>query len=525
VATGSIDRRDFLRAGALGAAGIAVGAGLAGCQGTAAPASEAVGDSTTDPGAATPAQWRAYAASLKGRLVRPGDRAYPIDKLLFNPRFDALAPVAVAYCASAGDVARSIGFARDHGFVVAVRSGGHSYGGYSSGSGRLVMDVTPMAAVVPASAPGGTAMVGTGARLIDVYNVLGGHGQLVPGGSCPTVGIAGLTLGGGVGVFARRYGLAADNLAAVTLVTAEGAVRRCSPEHDEALFWACRGGGGGNFGVATSFEFTTHAIPPVTLFTYDFAWSAAHDVLGEWQHWNRSVNDAVWSNCQLLSGGGTTVRVAGVSCARSGQTAAWLAPLLARLPAPTYHFLGNETYVNEMMVEAGCSGLTVAACHLDTTFPHGVLSRQAFAASSNYVAAPMSDARLGAVVSVVNQLAAELPELGGGLVFDALGGAVNTVAPTETAFVHRRFLASIQSSYNWTGSTPPSTVAAGARWLAHVRAAVYDPANGAYQNYIDPTLGDFAAAYYGGNLPRLSGIKRAYDPDGVFRFAQSVPPR
>jgi FAD/FMN-containing dehydrogenase len=456
-------------------------------------------------------------------VVRPGDRAYPVDKLLYNPRFDTLAPLAIAYCASAQDVARSIGFARDHGFEVAVRCGGHSYGGYSSGSGHLVMDVTPMAAVVPASSPGGTATVGSGARLIDVYNVLGMHGQLVPGGSCPTVGIAGLTLGGGVGVFARRYGLAADNLTAVTLVTADAAVLRCSPEHDEALFWACRGGGGGNFGVATSFEFTTHALPAVTLFTYDFAWPAAHQVLGEWQDWNRSVNDAVWSNCQLLSGAGTTVRVAGVSCAHSSQTAAWLAPLLARLPAPTYQFLGDETYVNEMMVEAGCSGLTVAACHLDTTFPHGVLSRQAFAASSNYVAAPMADAKLAAVVAAVDQLAAELPALGGGLVFDALGGAVNAVAPTETAFVHRRYLASIQSSFSWTTSTPASAVATGAGWLAHVRATVYDPSTGAYQNYIDPTLRDFATAYYGENLPRLSGIKRVYDPDEVFRFAQSIP--
>ena len=107
--------------------------------------------------------------------------------------------------------------------------------------------------------------------------------------------------------------------------------------------------------------------------------------------------------------------------------------------------------------------------------------------------------------------------------FDALGGAVNAVAPTETAFVHRRYLASIQSSFSWTTSTPASAVATGAGWLAHVRATVYDPSTGAYQNYIDPTLRDFATAYYGENLPRLSGIKRVYDPDEVFRFAQSIP--
>ncbi len=517
---GSIDRRGFLQASALGAAGVAVGAALSSCGGTSSPAAHPVGP----PGPATTAQWAAYAASLQGHLVRPGDRAYPIDKLLYNPRFDALAPLGIAYCASPDDVARSISFARDHAVRLAVRSGGHSYGGYSSGSGHLVIDVTPMAGIAPAAAPG-TTRVGAGARLIDVYNVLGAHGQLVPGGSCPTVGIAGLTLGGGVGVFSRRYGLAADNLVAVTLVTADAQVLRCSPAHDEALFWACRGGGGGNFGVATSFEFRTHPVPPITLFTYDFNWSGAHDVLGEWQDWTRTVNDAVWSNCQLLSGGGTTVRVAGVSCAPSTQTAAWLAPLLARVPAPTYSFLGAETYVNEMMVESGCSGLTVAACHLDTTFANGTLSRQAFAASSNYVAAPMSSARLTAVVDVVDQLAAELPGLGGGLVFDALGGAVNTVAATDTAFVHRTYLASIQSSFSWTSSTPASELTAGAAWLEHVRATVYDPSTGAYQNYIDPTLTDWRQAYYGVNLPRLVAVKRHYDPDDVFRFAQSIPRR
>jgi len=109
------------------------------------------------------------------------------------------------------------------------------------------------------------------------------------------------------------------------------------------------------------------------------------------------------------------------------------------------------------------------------------------------------------------------------MVFDALGGAVNDVDAADIAFVHRRYLASIQSSYNWTGSTPASQVAAGARWLTSVRDTAYDAATGAYQNYIDPTLPDWATAYYGANLPRLEQVKAAVDPDGVFSFAQSVP--
>ncbi|HEY8080988.1 MAG TPA: FAD-dependent oxidoreductase, partial [Acidimicrobiales bacterium] len=233
-----IDRRDLLRATAVGAAGLVVGAGLSDCGGSSAP------PTTTVPARpavtpATPATWRQLAASLSGRLVRRGDPGYPLGHLLYNPKFDSLSPVAIAYCATPSDVARSLGFARDHGYAVAPRSGGHSYGGYSSGNNRLVIDVTNMRGVTPAAAPGGIAHVGAGARLVDVYNTLGNAGQLVPGGSCPSVGIAGLTLGGGVGVFARRYGLAADNVAAVTVVTADGVTRQCTPGSEADLYWAC----------------------------------------------------------------------------------------------------------------------------------------------------------------------------------------------------------------------------------------------------------------------------------------------
>jgi hypothetical protein len=177
-----------------------------------------------------------------------------------------------------------------------------------------------------------------------------------------------------------------------------------------------------------------------------------------------------------------------------------------------------------MMVEAGCSALTVAACHLETATPSGTLSRQAFRASSNYVAAPMGAAALQGVVDSVDAFAASAPTLGGGMVFDALGGAVNDVAPDATAFVHRSFLASIQSSYNWTTAATPAELAAGDQWLAQVRRDVYRPSSGAYQNYIDPTLPDWATAYYGSNLGRLESVKASVDPDGVFTFAQSIQP-
>jgi FAD binding domain/Berberine and berberine like len=515
----TFDRRRFLRVAARGVVGVAGAAAIASCGdagGTPAP--------PPDTGPATEVEWRRYATSLAGPLVREGRPGYERARLLYNPRFDTLAPLAVAYCASPSDVARSILFARTHDYPVAIRSGGHSYAGYSSGNGRLVIDVTRMSHVGAAPRPGGTAVIWAGARLIDVYESLGTAGQLFPAGSCPSVGAAGLTLGGGVGVFARKFGLASDQVQAVTVVTADGVVRRCTPSEDADLLWACRGGGGGNFGVVTSFEVATHAMPDVTLFTLDFPWGAAAEVLGSWQHWTSTANPAVWSNCQLLSGAGTSLRVAGVACASPTQTTAWLAPLLNAVgTAPTYTFVGDEEYVHAMMIEAGCAALTVAACHLTTATPAGALSREAFAASSNYVARPMSAAALDAVVARVNALAAELPELGGGLVFDALGGAVDAVQPGDTAFVHRGMLASIQSSFSWSASTPPSAITEGNAWLASVRSDVYDASTGAYQNYIDPTLPAWKTAYYGTNLARLEQVKAHYDPDNLFSFAQSIP--
>ena len=513
-----LGRREFLKLAALGAAGAAGAAALADCGGTPPkPRPPVVAP-------ATAAQWLRYGASLRGRLVRRGAPGYPVARLLYNPKFDDLYPLAIAYCASPADVAATIGFARSHGYPLAVRCGGHSYGGYSSGDGRLVCDVTEMRSVAPAARPGGTATIGAGARLIDVYNALGTANQLVPGGSCPSVGIAGLALGGGVGVFARQYGLTSDNVAALTVVTADARVLRCDESTNPDLYWACRGGGGGNFAVVTSFEMTTHPMPPVTLFTYDFDWAAAAEVLGAWQHWSRGVNRAVWSNCQLLSGGGMQLRVSGVACAAPAQTQAWVAPLLAAIPAsPSYSFLGGEDYLHAMMVEAGCASLTVAACHLTTATPGGVLSRDAFTASSSYVKEPMGSSALAATVAAVDELASQLPGLGGGIAFDALGGAVDDLAPTDTAFVHRGNIAGIQSSFNWGAATPAATIAAGQRWLARVGTSVYEPANGAYQNYIDPTLADWRTAYYGENLPRLEQLKRRFDPDGVFSFAQSIP--
>jgi FAD/FMN-containing dehydrogenase len=525
------DRRQFLHQAAAAVAttaSAAVFGTLAACAGpqkagppsttpTSAPA-------TTTTEAVNPAAWSGLSQSLDGTLVLPAASAYSTAKLVYNLRFATADPAAVAYCATATDVQRCVNFARDHGLTPTARSGGHSYGGYSTGTG-LVIDVSRLN-TVDGDSDTMTAVIGTGSQLVDVYDQLSNVGMLLPGGSCPSVGIAGLTLGGGIGVVGRKYGLTCDNLVSVDTVTADGRLLTCSADRNADLYWASRGGGGGNFGIATSFTFGTHPLPPLALFTINWPWAAAADVLGSWQAWTATAPEELWSNCQLQSAGsdGLNVRCNGVFVGSATDLNAALQPLVAGAGTPSNQFVGPENYLHAMLVEAGCQDLSVAQCHLSGAGTQGTLARSSFAATSSYLSQAFSPAGVAAALAAIEQLHATVPQLGGGLVFDAYGGVINAIAPDATAFVHRRQLCAVQSSVSWSSGDSSSTVDGAQAWLAHSATALAPfVSSAAYQNYIDPLLVDWADAYYGANLPRLVSVKRRYDPDDVFHFAQSIP--
>jgi hypothetical protein len=523
--TPALDRRAFLRQGAqlgaVAAGAVVASAALEGCVTSTSPTTTTTSGALGPPNAS---QWSAFARSLAGTLVRPSDAAYAQDRLLYNSKFVDLHPLAIAYCVTVDDVARCIDFTGRHGVKVAARSGGHSYGGYSSCDG-LVIDVSHLNSIT-VDPRANTAVVGAGAQLIDVYNAIGAHDRLLPGGSCPTVGIAGLTLGGGVGVFGRRYGLTTDNVRSIRLVTAAGKHVTADAQRHADLLWACRGGGGGNFGVVTSFTFEVHPMPEVTLFTLQYPWSAATAMLQAWQAWITSTPDELWSNCLLLAEGsaGYLAQVSGVFCGSTSQLSSLLASLKSEIgTVASASFVGSNEYLEAMQIEAGCSGLTIAACHQAGQRPGGTLGREAYSAKSSYVDAPMDDARSALMVEAVENLKDHAPSIGGGLAFDAYGGAINRLASDRTAFVHRDKLAGIQATYSWSSETPASVINVGEQWLQWLGASVFDPATGAYQNYIDPTLADWKTAYYGANLSRLVKVKKYYDPDDVFSFAQSIP--
>jgi FAD/FMN-containing dehydrogenase len=519
-------RREVLRWGA----GAVAAVSAAGCAARKAEATAATLAAPTPGPAASGADWTALARDLAGTLVRPGDGQYAAAGRLFQPQYDTLRPAGVAYVASAHDVATCLAFARRYRVPVVARSGGHSYAGWSGNNG-LVVDVGRLSGV---TGGGGSATVGAGARLIDVYSGLAAHGTTIPAGSCPTVGVAGLTLGGGVGVTGRAYGLTCDSLTSAQIVTADGTVRTVDASRDPDLFWALRGGGGGNFGVVTSLTFRTHPAADCAYAFVTWPWSRAQAVVRAWQQWAPSAPDALWSALHLdaTAGGSPRVMVVANLLGTVGTLENELSALTARVGAqPASSVVHSRAYLDTMKVMGGVLGWTQAQAHLPGSLPGqnpaGRVTRESYAARSDIYTRAIPDTGIAALVAAVERYVGAGPAGGSASVaFDALGGAINRVAPGATAFVHRGGLFQAQYIANYPGHGIPSgdAVSRSRGWLNGTWQGMRRYASGeAYQNYIDPQLTDWARAYYGANLGRLSAVKRTYDPGRLFTFPQAVP--
>ncbi|HEX7306606.1 FAD-dependent oxidoreductase [Lentzea sp.] len=480
-----MDRRGFLKVAGLAGAGAA----LAACTTTPPPGTGPASSSPAPSSSSVPSgppDWAALKARLNGRLALPGgdDFAYRG----FNPVWDSRRPAAVARVASAADVQACVEAARRR-VPVAARSGGHSYAGYSTPENGLQIDLRDLAGIEVL--PGDRVRIGAGAPLGEVSRVLAASGRCLPTGTCPSVGVAGLTLGGGIGVLARKYGLTCDPLVSAQVVTADGRLVTASADEEPDLFWALRGGGGGNFGIVTEFVFSTVPAPEVTVFSLEYSAGATADVLGAWQTWIAQAPNELWSNLNIRGGAQPTCRVGGCFVGSAGG----LSSLLSGLPAPAGRFLEPRSYSGAVQYFAGTG-----------------VHHESFVASSRMVREPIGDP--AQAVALMNGRSDESY-----LIFDGLRGAVADVKQDATAFPHRTALASAQIYFK----TPPAGATETARAMGQVRdglgALVGDTG---YVNYIDPQMPQWAEAYYGGNLARLRDVAAKYDPDKVFAFAQSV---
>ena len=523
ILTGEMNRRDFLKLCVMGA----LPGMLAACQDGQSKPNSTKQPTPTRKQSPTGNDWSELARNLQGTLVRPDNSYYATASQLFNPRFDSVQPAAIAYCVSPADVQTCLAFAKRFGLPLVSRCGGHSYAGYSTTTG-LVLDVTRMRGVT-VDAGTRTAKVGAGTRLIDVYAALAQHGMVLPAGSCPTVGIAGLTLGGGVGVLGRKFGLTCDNLLAAQVIVADGRVLTCDAIQDTDLFWALRGGGGGNFGVVTSFTFRVHPVATLSLFTLRWPWGSAAAVIDAWQRWAPQAPDELWSNCLLQAtrnqNSNPIVKINGVYVGDIASLGSMLQQLTSQIDAaPTSRYVWNADLLDAMLYEANCSDKTLGECHLPSQDPQGQLPRAFYSSKSDYFTSLLPRKGIETLVNAIarSQFSSTLWE--GGIGLDAFGGAINRVAANATAFVHRDALFSAQYTANWNASDSASGIAAKHTWLTDLWQSMRQFASGAaYQNYIDPDLANWQQAYYGDNLSRLQRVKAAYDPGDLFHFGQSIP--
>ncbi|WP_030154143.1 FAD-binding oxidoreductase [Streptomyces sp. NRRL S-244] len=453
---------------------------------------------------ASEADWQRLEKTVAGRVLRPGDAGFRAACAPFNTRFASTTPQGVVSVANEADVRHALAWARDTGVGLVARSGGHSYAGHSVTTG-LVVDLGALNAV---SADGSTGLVTAagGARMAEVYAAIQPHEMAFALGNGASVGIAGLTLGGGSSSTSRKLGLTADALVRTTLMTADGQVLTCDAQENADLYWACRGGGGGNFGINLSFTFRATEVPDVS--TCLLLWDGAH-ALAAFAAVQRAAEHApdefsVRLGVSTASGGNPVVSAVGLHLGPASELRELLAPVLAAT-RPVREDIADRTFweAKDYLLHETSAG--------------------PFAVRTNFAAGPLPAEAVAAVLDRLARWPGSGNPDGCGLALYTWGGAINRVAPADTAFVHRdaRFLVSMDTS--WAEHDSPATVAANLRWLAELREALAPyVGEGAYQNFIDPDLPDWRTAYYGANYPRLVEIKKRVDPEDFFSFGQAI---
>ena len=468
----------------------------------------------------TSRQLRQLARSVRGPVVMRSNPGLPVAAQLWNSRFDWVRPRAVVYAIDERDVQQTVMWAARTGTRIATRAGGHSYAGYSTTTSGVILDITDLSRI-RVNARDRRASVGGGAQLVNVYNALVNRGQTIPAGSCPTVGVAGLTLGGGVGFAARKWGTTSDNVLAMKIVTADGRARIIDRRRDEDLYWACRGGGGGNFGVVTAFLFRTFPADAAVLFQITFSWDDMPAVLAAWQDWAPFATSDVFSICTMgTQSPEPRVEISGQYFGDAQDVPALVSPVTS-VATPTAFNIETKNYTEAVKHWAECTRYAAEQCIRAAENPDGKIDRPAFAAKSDYVRRPLRPEGIATIKRWIEARQAERDIGPGNVICDSYGGAINEVSPTATAFAHRDMRFSIQYDAEWTQPQGQRRTLA---WLRGVHAAMRTHVTGsAYVNYIDSEQRDWQRAYYGRNFARLVDVKGRYDPGNVFRFAQSIP--
>ena len=369
-----------------------------------------------------------------------------------------------------------------------------------------------------------TVTVGAGALLVNVYDKLSAQGQMIPAGTCPTVGVGGHVFGGGFGLSARKFGLLSDNLLSAKIVLASGRIVTASRRKNSDLFWAIRGGGGGNFGYATEFTFHTEPVGALSYFKLIYSWASGRPAFDAWQQMIPAMPDELTTSFALLSTGvGTTepskmgAQMYGLFHGSSADLLALIAPVLSAAGTPMVQTLKDCTFMEQAFYFGECDSLE--SCQ---PTPGGDVAGYDYYAKSSYANSMYSNQGIETVFSAVENW----PGTSKNCMIEsfAYGGFVNRVPSKSTAFPHRDQLFCNQYGVVFGPEDSSSTRQGAVNWLSSLDSQMSAFNTGeAYVNYIDAEQANWAKAYYAGNLSRLKRVKRKYDPDNLFDFAQAIP--
>ena len=528
--SGLLDRRRFLAGGS--AALLASSFGIAGCTtgsdavttptptvaggtATAVPSSGAAASAAGDTAAITDLRTR-----LHGSVLLPGDTDYEAVSAARNGRYLSLRPAVVARCADEDDVVTAVKWAKEHGLPPTVRGGGHSYAGYSSTNGFLI-DVAALN-TVDIDADTGTAVMGGAALNADIFTASDGGKWLLPGGTCGLVAMGGLTLGGGIGYHMHWAGLTSDHLTSTRMVTADGDILDVDENNDPDLFWASRGGGGGNFGVNTSFSYTLAEIPVAESVYFRFDWrgaDAATAVLSAvdaiLQTAPPALNMSTSASAAPVGPGGPREAIDVMSRGHFLGTVADLTDLLAPLIA-----IGGRTQAPTIVSQPFWTTAKTFISNEAPVHSWGDISR--------YAAEPVPGDAYAKMVDLLAECPSRTADSRGEIwSLGWVGGdVVDRFAPTDTAYVHRGMKTLLRPTPVWLNTDTSSVGNALMGWTLDVTGAIdpFVPGN-SYQNFPNRFIDGWEQAYYGQNWERLRDVKTAYDPRNFFTNPQGIPPR
>ncbi|MFD9325179.1 FAD-binding oxidoreductase [Streptomyces sp. NPDC060065] len=441
-------------------------------------------------------------ARFTGTVLTPGDAGFEDASRTWNACY-ASRPREVMVCHSPGAVAEALRSVRDRGIPFRVRSGGHSMAGLSSVADGTIIDLGGLDAIT-LSEDGSQVTVGGGTRLGDIYSELWKAGVTIPAGTCPRIGIGGHVLGGGMGVLSRSRGALVDHLVGLELVDADGRLRKVDEDEHADLFWACRGGGGGSYGIATSYTFRTSPIDEVTIFTIAWSWEQFAPAVKAWQSWLASAEDRINTFLSLFPRQQDLLVAFGVFDGPAAEFEELLRPLVAAAEPQTL-VVEPVPFIQAVDTVEALQGEAASA---DQVRAQG---------SSAIIAEPLNDA----AIATLQEFLTDPPSHRAEVAVYGMGGAIGHRARTETAFVHRTGLMAFEYRTDWD---LPEDDGKNLAWIKALRHSMAGHTTGAaYVNTIDLALENWLWAYYEENLPRLMQVKRQYDPGDVFRHPHSIP--